>query len=102
MLGAGLSKIMASEPCWKYSKLDCMAFFYETTGNPSPLAWPLHKSPMRMHNLEVLGNHFVELVLPWLFLSPWRSPRHFAGVLHVGFQIILMLGDNFFYGHGVH
>eukprot|EP00944_MAST-04C_sp_MAST-4C-sp1_P002487 g2487.t1 len=95
MLGAGLSKIMASEPCWKYSKLDCMAFFYETTGNPSPLAWLLHKSPMRMHNLEVLGNHFVELVLPWLFLSPWRSPRHFAGVLHVVFQIILILGGNY-------
>ena len=24
-----------------------------------------------------------------------RSPRHFAGVLHVGFQIILMLGGNY-------
>ena len=32
MLGAGRSKIMASEPCWKLDKLDCMAYHYETTG----------------------------------------------------------------------
>ena len=95
MLGAGLSKIMSSEPCWKYSKLNCMAFFYETTGNPSPLAWLLHKSPLQIHYLEVLANHFVELVLPWLFLSPWRTPRHFAGVIQISFQIVLILGGNY-------
>ena len=95
MLGAGLSKIMASETCWKYSNLDCMAHFYETTGNPSPLAWLLHKSPIVIHYLEVLANHFVELVLPWLFLSPWRSPRHFAGVIQILFQVVLILGGNY-------
>jgi hypothetical protein len=49
MLGAGRSKIMAAEPCWKFDKLDCMSYHYETTGSPSPLAWLLFRLPAWLH-----------------------------------------------------
>jgi hypothetical protein len=43
--------------------------------------------------LGLLGDHFVELVVPWFSFGP-RTARHIAGVLLVSFQIVLIISGN--------
>src|SRR6202030_4044606 len=52
-----------------------------------------HFLPHWFHKLEVLWNHFVELIVPWFSFGP-RSARHIAGALLVLFQVILIISGN--------
>jgi hypothetical protein len=90
MLGAGLIKLRG-DPCWR--DLTCMVFHYETQPNPNPLSWYLHHLPVWFHQLEVLGNHAVELVAPLFVFGP-RPLRRAAGVSIIGFQVLLILSGN--------
>lgn len=90
MLGAGLIKIRG-DPCWR--DLTCMIYHYETQPLPNPLSWYFHQSPAWFHQLEVLFNHFVELIVPWTLIGP-RRLRHIGGVFLVVFQLTLILSGN--------
>ncbi len=90
MLGAGLIKLRG-DPCWR--DLTCLVYHYETQPNPNPLSWWFHQLPPWFHRLEVLFNHFVELVAPFFVFGPRRA-RHFAGGLIVLFQVLLILSGN--------
>lgn len=90
MFGAGLIKLRG-DPCWR--DLTCLLYHYETQPLPNPLSWYLHQLPPFIHKLEVLWNHFVELVVPWFVFGP-RRMRHVAGVLLVAFQVTLILSGN--------
>jgi hypothetical protein len=90
MLGAGLIKLRG-DPCWR--DLTCMVFHYETQPNPNPLSWYFHQLPVWFHKLEVLFNHFVEVVAPFFVFGP-RKARLVAGGLIVLFQAILILSGN--------
>jgi lipase maturation factor len=90
MLGAGLIKLRG-DPCWR--DLTCMLYHYETQPLPNPLSWYLHQLPPAFHKLEVLGNHFVELMVPWTLFAP-RRLRHIGGVFLVGFQVYLIFSGN--------
>ena len=90
MLGAGLIKIRGDQ-CWR--DLTCMLYHYETQPIPNPLSPWLHHLPAWFHSLEVVFNHVVELVLPWLVFGP-RRLRHAAGVGLVLFQVLLIASGN--------
>jgi hypothetical protein len=90
MFGAGLIKLRG-DACWR--DLTCMFYHYETQPLPNPLSWYLHQLPPAFHRLEVLGNHFIELVVPWTLFAP-RRLRHAGGVLLVGFQLYLIISGN--------
>jgi hypothetical protein len=90
MLGAGLIK-MRHDPCWR--DLTCLYHHYETQPLPNPLSRLLHFMPRWFHRLEVLWNHFIELVAVWFGFGP-RPFRHAAGLLLVSFQAILILSGN--------
>lgn len=90
MVGAGLIKLRG-DPCWR--DLTCLYYHYETQPIPSPISRYLHFAPHWFHKLEVLWNHFIELVVPWFSFGPRRA-RHIAGVLLVIFQIILIISGN--------
>jgi len=90
MVGAGLIKVRGDQ-CWR--DLTCMMYHYETQPLPNPFSWYLHQLPPAIHTLEVLFNHFVELVVPWLLFGP-RRLRHFAGVFLVVFQLSLIISGN--------
>ncbi|HEY8038494.1 MAG TPA: lipase maturation factor family protein, partial [Polyangiaceae bacterium] len=77
MVGAALIKLRGDE-CWR--DLTCLDFHFETQPNPNPLAWSMHHWPHWVHALQVLFNHFVELVVPW-FAFGFRRWRHAAGAL---------------------
>jgi len=91
MFGAGLIKLRG-DACWR--DLTCLDYHYETQPIPNPLSWVAHHLPDRFHRVEVLGNHVVELAVPFLLLAPqpWSS---IGGAAVVGFQAWLMLTGNF-------
>lgn len=78
MLGAGLIKIRGDE-CWR--NLTCMNYHYETQPVPNPLSWYMHKTSNEFHGLEVLINHFVELIAPFMLLVPIRKFRIYGGLI---------------------
>lgn len=90
MIGAGLIKIRG-DSCWR--DLTCMNYHYQTQPVPNPLSYFLHHAPEIIHKLETMGNHIVELVVPFLLFYP-RNGRIFAGFVHIIFQIILILSGN--------
>src|SRR6266511_2368269 len=90
MIGAGLIKLRG-DPCWR--DLTCLLYHYETQPIPNPLSYYLHQLPAWFHALEVLLNHFVELMLAWTVFAP-RRVRHAGGVLLVAFQVLLILSGN--------
>lgn len=90
MVGAGLIKLRG-DPCWR--DLTCMYYHYETQPIPNPISRYLHFLPLWFHKVEVLWNHFVELIVPWFSFGP-RLARHIAGILLVAFQVILIISGN--------
>ena len=90
MIGAGLIKLRG-DPCWR--DLTCLYYHYETQPIPSPISRYLHFAPHWFHKCETAWNHFIELIVPWFSFGP-RYARHVAGVLLVGFQIILIISGN--------
>ncbi len=61
---------------------------------PNPFTRLFHFSPKLWHRFEVLSNHFVELVAPFLLLMPYRNLRRCGGVIQIMFQMILISSGN--------
>jgi hypothetical protein len=91
MFGAGLIKLRGDD-CWR--ELTCMDYHYETQPIPNPLSWYAHHLPDRFHRIEVLGNHVVEIAIPFLYFAP-QPYAAIGGVATIGFQGWLMLTGNF-------
>lgn len=91
MMGAGLIKMKGGKE-WK--DLTAMNYHYETQPVPNPLSKYFHFAPERWHHFEVLANHFVELVAPFLLLMPFRSLRIAGGAIQLSFQAVLIMSGN--------
>lgn len=91
MFGAGLIKIRGDD-CWR--DLTCLKYHYETQPLPNPLSWFAHRLPDRFHRVEVLGNHVVELAVPFLYFAP-QPYASMGGAATIGFQLWLMTTGNF-------
>lgn len=94
MMGAGLIKLKSGDKKWK--DFTAMNYFYETQPIPNPLTRYFHFMPTLWHKWEVLTNHFVELIAPWLLILPMSSLywRRAAGLIQIAFQSILILSGN--------
>ena len=86
MLGAGLIKFRSRDEKW--NDLTAMYYFYETQPVPSIFTKTMHFMPKAWHRFEVLVNHFVECVAPFLLVMPWlpRATLRFAGLIQMQFQ----------------
>jgi lipase maturation factor len=89
--GAGLIK-MRGDRCWR--DLTCLYYHHETQPMPNPLSWHFHHLPKRLHRVEVLGNHFAQLVVPWFLFFP-QPIASVAGLVIVLTQSWLVLSGNF-------
>jgi lipase maturation factor 1 len=94
MMGAGLIKLKSKDGKWK--DLTAMNYFYETQPVPNPLTRYFHWMPLWWHKLEVLLNHVVEVVAPWLLIIPglpttWRRA---GGLIQLTFQAVLISSGN--------
>jgi hypothetical protein len=89
--GAGLIKLRG-DPCWR--DLTCLYYHHETQPMPNPLSWYFHHLPKALHRLEVLGNHFGQLIVPFGLFAP-QPVAGLAGLVVVVHQSWLVLSGNF-------
>ncbi|GGA66334.1 membrane protein [Pseudoclavibacter endophyticus] len=68
--GAGLIKLRGGR---EWRDLTAMTYHHETQPMPGPLSRQAHLLPRRFHQLEVLGNHFAQLIVPPLLFAPILS-----------------------------
>jgi len=89
--GAGLIKIRGDR-CWR--DLTCLYYHHETQPMPGPLSWYFHHLPKPLHRAEVLGNHFAQLVVPFLLFFP-QPIATVAGLVILTTQSWLLVSGNF-------
>jgi hypothetical protein len=85
--GAGLIKLRGDR-CWR--DLTCLDYHHETQPMPNPLSWYFHRVPKPLHRIEVLGNHFAQLVVPFgLFLpDPVSAVAAVVIILTQGYLVV--------------
>ncbi|WP_068189965.1 lipase maturation factor family protein, partial [Mycobacterium sp. UM_CSW] len=89
--GAGLIK-MRGDPCWR--DLTCLYYHHETQPMPGPLSWFFHHLPRPLHRVEVAGNHFAQLIVPFGLFAP-QPVASVAGAIVVVTQLWLVASGNF-------
>jgi hypothetical protein len=89
--GAGLIKLRG-DPCWR--DLSCLDYHHETQPMPGPLSWFFHHLPKPLHRVEVAGNHFAQLVVPFALFAP-QPVAGVAGAIVIVTQLWLVLSGNF-------
>lgn len=89
--GAGLIK-MRGDACWR--DLTCLYYHHETQPMPGPLSWFFHHLPRPLHRIEVAGNHFAQLVVPFGLFAPQPVASIAAGIIIVT-QLWLVASGNF-------
>lgn len=91
MFGAGLIKIRGDE-CWR--DLTCLNYHYETQPIPNPLSWYSHRFPGWFNSVSVMGNHVVELIVPFFYFAP-QPFAAVAGIITILFHGWLFASGNF-------
>ncbi|CDO86528.1 hypothetical protein AWC29_09650 [Mycobacterium triplex] len=89
--GAGLIK-MRGDPCWR--DLTCLYYHHETQPMPGPASWFFHHLPKPLHRIEVAGNHFAQLVVPFGLFAP-QPVASVAAAIVVVTQLWLVASGNF-------
>lgn len=89
--GAGLIK-MRGDPCWR--DLTCLYYHHETQPMPGPLSWFFHHLPKPLHRIEVAGNHFSQLIVPFGLFAP-QPVASVAAAIVVVTQLWLVASGNF-------
>jgi hypothetical protein len=89
--GAGLIKLRG-DPCWR--DLTCLDYHHETQPMPGPLSWFFHHLPRPLHRVEVAGNHFAQLVVPFGLFAPQPVASVAAGIIAIT-QLWLVASGNF-------
>ncbi|MGD1205431.1 lipase maturation factor family protein [Mycobacterium seoulense] len=89
--GAGLIK-MRGDPCWR--DLTCLYYHHETQPVPGPLSWFFHHLPKPLHRIEVAGNHFAQLIVPFGLFAP-QPVASIAAAIIVVTQLWLVASGNF-------
>lgn len=89
--GAGMIKLRGGR---EWRDLTALYYHHETQPMPNPVSWFVHHLPKWMHRGEVLGNHIVQLVMPFLLFAPQPVASAAAGLIVLS-QLWLVLTGNF-------
>lgn len=89
--GAGMIKIRGGR---EWRDLTALYYHHETQPMPGPLSRQAHLLPKAWHRLEVLGNHFAQLVVPFFLFAPQPLASVAAGII-VFTQLWLVASGNF-------
>ncbi|XP_077994888.1 lipase maturation factor 2-like [Glandiceps talaboti] len=93
MFASGVVKLTSHCPTWW--GLTALNYHYETQCISTPLAWYAHQLPEWFQKLSVVFTYVIEIALPFLFFSPIRSLRLFAGLSQVFLMIVIFLTGNY-------
>ena len=89
--GAGMIKIRGGR---EWRDLTALYYHHETQPMPGPLSRQAHLLPKAWHRLEVLGNHFAQLVVPFFLFAPQPLASVAAGII-IFTQLWLVASGNF-------
>lgn len=89
--GAGMIKIRGGR---EWRDLTALMYHHETQPMPGPLSRQAHLLPPWFHRGEVLGNHFAQLVVPFLLFVPGPVGSAAAAVVILT-QLWLIVTGNF-------
>lgn len=89
--GAGMIKIRGGR---EWRDLTALYYHHETQPMPGPLSRQAHLLPRPFHRLEVLGNHFAQLVVPFFLFAPQPLASAAAGII-IFTQLWLVATGNF-------
>lgn len=89
--GAGMIK-MRGDRSWR--DLTALYYHHETQPMPNPLSRTAHLLPKWFHRFEVLGNHFAQLIVPWLLFAP-QPVASIAAAVVILTQLWLVATGNF-------
>jgi hypothetical protein len=89
--GAGMIKIRG-DPVWR--DLTALYYHHETQPMPNPASWFFHHLPKPLHKVEVAGNHFAQLVVPFFLFFPQPVGSIAAAVVIIT-QLWLVASGNF-------
>ncbi|WGW13925.1 lipase maturation factor family protein [Saxibacter everestensis] len=89
--GAGMIKIRGDRS-WR--DLTALYYHHETQPMPNPVSRTAHRLPKPLHRVEVLGNHFTQLVVPFFLFAPQPLASAAAGIIIVT-QLWLVISGNF-------
>ncbi len=89
--GAGMIK-MRGDKSWR--DLTALYYHHETQPMPNPVSRRAHLLPKWFHRVEVLGNHFAQLVVPFVLFVP-GPVGSIAALVVIFTQAWLVLTGNF-------
>ncbi|WP_017976062.1 lipase maturation factor family protein [Actinopolyspora halophila] len=89
--GAGLIKVRG-DPAWR--DLTAMYYHHETQPMPGPLSRRFHRTSRVLHKVEVLANHFTQLIVPFGLFLP-QPVASIAAAIMIVTQGWLLLSGNF-------
>ncbi|KRC59061.1 hypothetical protein ASE14_14810 [Agromyces sp. Root81] len=89
--GAGMIKIRGGR---EWRDLTALTYHHETQPMPGPLSRQAHLLPQWFHRGEVLGNHFAQLVVPFLLFVPGPVGSSAAAIVILT-QLWLIVTGNF-------
>lgn len=90
MFSSGMVKI--GDETW--DNRTALLYHYETQPLPTVLGWFAHQLPEWFHRLSVESMFFIELIIPFFIIAP-RRIRHTAGIVLIGFQVLITLTGNY-------
>ncbi len=76
--GAGMIKIRGGR---EWRDMTAMFYHHETQPMPGPLSRQAHLLPRPLHKVEVAGNHFAQLVVPFFLFAPQPLAGIAAGII---------------------
>ena len=92
MFESGIVKLRGSRRWWDLTAMD---YFYQSQPVPNPLSKYFHCAPPWWHRIEVMANHVIELLAPWILILPVpREWRVAGGLVQIAFQAVLILQGN--------
>jgi hypothetical protein len=89
--GAGMIKIRGGR---EWRDLTALYYHHETQPMPGPLSRQAHLLPKPLHKVEVLGNHFAQLVVPFFLFAP-QPVASIAAAVVILTQLWLVASGNF-------
>ena len=89
--GAGLIKLRGDK-CWR--NLTCLNYHHETQPMPNPLSRFFHLLPQKIHKMETLFNHIVQLGAVWLLFLP-QPIATIGALLIILSQLYLIISGNY-------
>jgi hypothetical protein len=95
MFLSGVTKLLSGDPTWR--DLSALTFHYQTQPLPSWVSWWAHRLPLAAQRGSVVTMIGIEMLLPLLLLSPWRTrvARRLAATGLAGLQLVIAWTGNY-------